>query len=47
MQQVDFGALTACTPDLTASLLSMGTDIALLIDEAGDGSPALSAVISR
>jgi hypothetical protein len=39
MQQADFGALTACPPDLTPSLLSLGTDIALLIDEAGDGTP--------
>jgi hypothetical protein len=35
MQQADFRAMTACATDLTASLVAMGTDIALLIDEAG------------
>jgi PAS domain-containing protein len=35
MQMADFCAMTACATDLTASLVAMGTDIALLIDDAG------------
>ncbi len=35
MQQGDFRVMTACAPDLTESLVALGTDIALLIDQDG------------